>query len=247
MDVLRYQRVLWLVAVFGFLAHASPALAQDLSNDPRLGDVWKKSQVLKDQPSADTAPIVFSIAGVHYKVPRNYISHMDNYKGGPQELVTFKVTFPGFDPLTDKTRQCLTQPQAHWPPGCIPLEFWIDGQGKGMPPLSDKRVFTNSLDLFPDKTPKQGPSGLDVYRNGADKTPLELYTKKTSTHLLVILCRYYEMSTRTVGLCTNYGSPLSNGNGLSYRLDIEQIENAEKMDAGMRSLIDSFTLNGDKP
>ena len=80
------------------------AKAQNIANDPRYSDIWKKSQILRDRPSLDATPVFFSIAGVKYKVPRNYISHMDSYEGGPQDLVNFKATFPGFEPdREDKT------------------------------------------------------------------------------------------------------------------------------------------------
>ena len=154
--------------------------ADDINQDPRYGEIWKKSEELRERPSTDTTPISFSVGHTSYKVPRNYIVHMDDYDRGPQELVTFKVTFPGFEPLTDKTRQCLTSAPAHLPPGCIPIEFWING-GNGVG-LSDDEKFNNARKLFHSQTAKQGPHEFEVYDTGPPDALAETYRKKTATH-----------------------------------------------------------------
>jgi hypothetical protein len=243
-----------MFAVLGVLVlclHSFPVWADtqsSIGDDPRFGDIWKQSQILRDQPSIDATPVEFSIAGVNYRVPRNYISHMDNYNGGVQEMVTFKVTFPGFEPLTDKTKQCLTQPKAYWPPGCVPIEFWIGGYSKDQPVLSDDDHFNNSRDLFHSQIPKQGPDGFEMYETGPENARMETYRKKIPTHTLLFECLIFSgYQGKRDAVCENYGSPLPNGNGLSYRLSLDQIKDAEKIDDGIRSVISSFTLKGDKP
>lgn len=71
------------------------ASAQKVSGESRYQEVAEKFQVFGNNLSMDATPVEFSIADVHYKVPRNYIVNMDNYKGGPQSLVAFRVSFPG--------------------------------------------------------------------------------------------------------------------------------------------------------
>jgi hypothetical protein len=215
---------------------SSPAFAQYASDDPRFKDVWQKSQELRDQPSVDATPVEFTYLGAKYRVPRNYIVHM----AGPLTPPTFRVTYPGFEPLTEKTRQCLTKPRAYWPPGCIPIEFWLGGQTH----FTDDDHFNNARDLFHSQTPKEGPGGLELYEEGSIDHLAQIYRKKTSTHTLLITCFYYDTEKRGA-LCTNYSSPLPNGNDLSYRIDLNQLENAEKIDDGIRALINSFTLKGD--
>ena len=243
----RLQKYLMLVLLLcgsAFSAHAQgsdsdPSLtAPKLSDDPRNGEIWKKSQVLRDHPSTDSTVISFSIAGVNYKVPRSYITQMDSWNGGAQGGVSFHATFPGFEPLTEKTKQCLTEPRAYWPAGCIPIEFWI--HGKNGP--SDDDHFNNQRDLFHSQLPKQGPAGFEMYETGPLNARIETYRKKTSTHTLLIDCISNKLETDRKPVCENYGSPLPSGNGLSYRLDFNQLENAEKIDNGIRSLVNSFTV-----
>lgn len=199
------------------------------------------SELLRDEPSADTSPVSFSIYGVTYSVPRNYITKMENWSGGPQDMVNFRATFPGMQPLTEKTARCLTQPRAYWPPGCIPIEFWIHG-GRGA--LSDDDHFNNMRDLFHGQIPEKGPAGFEIYRFGPEDAPTEVYRKRTPEHTILVTCLYDALDGHRKAVCENYASPLPNGDSLFYLIDLEQIPNAEKIDSAVRSLIASFTLKG---
>jgi TPR repeat protein len=207
----------------------------------QFGDVWKQSQVLRDQPAVDATPVEFTFLGVRYRVPRNYIVHMP----GPMTPPTFRVTFPGFEPLTEKTRQCLTQPRAYWPPGCIQIDFWLEGADS--PAHTDDELFNIEQKGLQAKAKaqKQGPDGFELYEQGPTDQLLQTYLKRTSTHTLLITCICLHGKQHAV--CSNHRSPLPNGNSLSYWIDLNQLENAEKIDDGIRALIDSFTLKGDKP
>jgi hypothetical protein len=195
------------------------------------------------RPSTDTMLVEISINGIYYAVPRNYISKMDNWNGGSQEMVNFRVTFPGFEPLTAKTSQCLTQPRSFWPSGCTPIEFWIHGGNEG--PSDDER-FNRERELFHSQIPRQGPGGFEVYETGPNNALRETFYKKTPLHTLVIECLFYELNGRRDAICENYSSPLQDGNSLSYRLDLAQMANAEEIDNGIRHLVDSFSLKGPK-
>lgn len=221
-----------------------------LKDDPRYGEASQKEWELIKQQLTNTTVVWFSVGNVNYRVPRNYISGMNNYNGGPQEMVTFKATYPGLEPLSDKTRQCLTQPRAYWPPGCIPLTFWIDGGAEkvGMPVISDDDHFNNSTRGYTGAIVKQTPNGLTLYQYGSGLKRSDIYRRKTESHNLFITCDYFDNHGKRDAICKNYYSPLPDGdNSLSYRLDLDQIDNAEKIDDGMRSLIASFTVKGNKP
>ncbi len=218
--------------------------AQNVKEGPPFAETWK--QALRRAPSVDTTPILFSIAGVNYKVPRNYIYNMDDFKGGPQSLVSFMVTYPGFEPLTDKTRDCLTLAAAYLPKGCVPIEFWIGGAGT--PVLSDEDHFNNQSNLLHSKTPKQGPDGFEMYEEGGGNMPVEIYRKKTPTHTLLFSCIIlFDHQGTKKAVCDNNSSPLFDRNTLFYRLHLDQLSDAQKIDEGLRALAASFTLLGEKP
>lgn len=210
--------------------------AQSIDNNPRFGDIWKKSQALRDIPSTNPTPIEFTFEGVEYRVPRNYLVRMD----GPLTPPTFRVTYPGLKPLTEETKQCLTQPRAYWPPGCAPIEFWLEGH---QPLTADDDHFNNARKLFHSQTAKQGPNGFQMYETGPEDARIETYRKKTPGHTLLFDCMIFTGDHgKRDAVCSNYFSPLPNGNALSYRLDLDQIKDAENIDDGIRALIDSFTL-----
>jgi hypothetical protein len=53
--------------------------------------------------SMETYPVEFSIEGVRYRVPRNYLKYMQNWQGGPQDGVTMEVLYPGLLGRTPET------------------------------------------------------------------------------------------------------------------------------------------------
>jgi hypothetical protein len=232
--------LLIVVVSIGLFAHDAISLAKIVSDDPRYAEVWKKSQDLKDQQSFDTTPLEFNAFGVHYKVPRNYLSIPPGNASLP---ITFRVTFPRFEPLTEKTKQCLTQPRADWPAGCIPVEFWLEGPPVG----TDDQHFNSARKLFHSQVPKQGPAGFEMYETGPENARIETDRKNTSTHTLVIDCIIFSgYQGKRDAVCDSV-SPLRNGNTLFLRLSLDQIPYAENIDEGIRTLIDSFTVKGDKP
>jgi hypothetical protein len=197
-----------------------------------------------EQPSKETTPVEFSVGGVHYKVPRNYIQRMDNYKGGPQVIVKFAVTFPGFEPLTDKTEQCILHTKTTEPQECVPVRFLIDVLGDTFP--TDEDIFERRLRLYKDKTPTLDANGFEVYKGGNGR----MYRKKTAKHTLVFTCSLREddelIRTMGKGSCRVYSSPLpENKAALIYTFQYERVNDAEQIDNGIRQLLESFTIKGD--
>ena len=196
-----------------------------------------------DVPSMDTTPVEFTVGNVHYKAPRNYIANMDNYKGGPQSSVTFRVAFPDFEPLNEKTKDCLTLALAFRPQGCIQVNFWI---GNGEPLISDDDHFKNGSGSFLSQIPKQGPYGYEMYESGGGASSIETYRKKANGHTLVIDCLVHDIPRNPKAVCTKYFSPLPSGNVISYNFYLSQLEYVEQIDKGIRDLVNSFTLTGGK-
>jgi len=47
-------------------------------------ELHKAYASLRPRPSTDTTPVAFSVGGIRYRIPRDYIITMDNWNGGPQ-------------------------------------------------------------------------------------------------------------------------------------------------------------------
>jgi len=241
----RVSLTVQLIVVVIMVAMSTEAQSQQFQA-PSYSDAVKGVMAFIDRPSKDSTPVEFGIDDMHYKAPRNYIVKMDNYKGGPQDTVFFQATFPGFEPLTDKTEQCFLHTRAREPQGCIPVRFWIGRYGTLF--VSDEDVFERNLRRYPDKAPNLDANGFEVYKNRKGL----MYRKKTAKHMLVFKCqlRDNEELIRTMGkgLCNVYVSPLpGNINGLSYIFAYERINDAEGIDNGIRDLLESFTIKGEKP
>jgi len=217
--------------------------------DPRFHETYKQLQAYNDRPSMDTTPIYFDMGTFKYKIPRNYIVNMSDWSmRSDSNLVTIRVTFPGFMPSTDKTKDCLAKTPPLYTPECEPITFWI--QTRRLDPtvhnLSDDDHFNNARKLFHSQIPKQGPNGFEMYETGPDDARIETYRKKTANHTLLIDCFIDHPNGKRSGICTNYGSLLPQGGWLDYRLYLGQIKDAEAIDNGIRKLINSFIVTGEK-
>jgi hypothetical protein len=230
-----------IVAVFVTVV-PSEGFSQYMTDDPRFRLVVPGRPL---EPSLDSTPVEFTIGEVRYRVPRNYIIRMHDYSGGNQSSVGFKVTFPGFEPLTEKTSQCLTKTLADWPPGCMPVQFNVGSGWSRI--LPDEDWFKYVIREFSDPTPKSGPGGFEVYETGEGNQKQILYKKKTRKHLLLFLCYRYKLKVPSNGLCNNHQSKLGDGNAIDYDLYIEHIKNAEAIDNGIRELLESFRIEGETP
>ena len=195
-----------------------------------------------DVPSMDTSPVEFSIGNVRYRAPRNYITNMENYKGGPQTLVSFKVTVPDFQPFNDKTKDCMTKPLAYLPPGCFPVEFNVIS---GVP-VSDDEAFHNASNLFHSQTPKDGLYGFELYETGPDNARIETYRKEANGHTLMIHCLVGDTHVTRDPVCNNT-SRLKNQNGLEYSFYKSRLQYAQQIDGELRKLLDSFTVGKVNP
>jgi hypothetical protein len=182
---------------------------------------------------------------IQYRVPRNYIVWMDNWAGGPQTLVRFKVTFPGFEPLTQKTSRCMSVAPADRPWDCASLEFSIRrGGGSSDPP--DDEQFNNMRSAFHSQTPRAGAYGFEEYDTGPAKAKITTYRKNTETHTLILTCFVRQQGDNHAPTCNNE-SRLATGNVLQYHIYGDQLKDAEQIDAGLRRVAESFHSKGEEP
>jgi hypothetical protein len=213
-----------------------PIVLQVEPTQGQVAGVERQAGVWSDRPSTDTTPISFDVGGIRYTAPRNYIVWMDNWRGGPQHLVGFRVTFPGFESFTEKTRDCMTAPPARRPIGCVPVEFFLrNARGE----LTDDQKFDNARKLFRSQVPLEGPAGFELYETGPIDARTNTYRKVTPEHTLMIYCFLHSSDGLRRSVC-NSDSLLPNGNSLEYHLNGDQLRVAEQIDTGIRKLAHSF-------
>jgi hypothetical protein len=176
------MRAGWLLAAaVGLLALGQPSAergeAAEQTPEPPAGGAagwaeWEKvRRALAPHPSTDTTPVEFSVGGIHYRMPRNYLLTMDNWAGGRQSMVTIRVNLPDLKPFGDDNRACFTGAPADRPAGCRPIAVVIDPPGG---PTAEQ-AFDRWRDLFHNQAPIKTPFSLDKYEAGPPDTRIEFY------------------------------------------------------------------------
>jgi hypothetical protein len=192
-------------------------------------EIWKKSQSLKPEPSTDTAPVAVKIGEVSYGIPRNYISNLHF------NFPVLKVTYPGFNPLTEETSGCFDRKlQAKL--GCTALELNL-GPGMSLP---NERRFENSLKLVsPEQklSPRQSADGYQVYDLGPENARIEIYRSESGD--IFFTCKIFDNNGVRDAVCDDTVS-LADGNTVWFFFRINQIEQVRKIEVGIRQLMSNF-------
>ncbi len=128
-------------------------------------------------PSLDTYPVEFSIGGIHYRIPRNYLTTMENWKGGPQYIVTVAVNLPDLKPYSTETLPCFTTKAPERPPGCELLSFRINVPGG---PPAEEVCFKNIENFFT-ASPQRAGRLASRNTNLARRTRAQKSTEKSKT------------------------------------------------------------------
>src|SRR5215469_4758726 len=102
-----------ILACFDSSAFNSSAVATETGQtDSSHQEAAKLQEFMKNRPDQSTAPVDFSVGGVRYRVPRNYLLRMDNWSGGPQDGVTLRVATPSFKPFSKENEACFAKAYA---------------------------------------------------------------------------------------------------------------------------------------
>lgn len=199
-----------------------------------------QSAYIFDHLSESKAPVDFRVHGTYYRVPRNYITEMQNFHGGDQALVVMRVTFPGFQPFSAQTRQCLDSAPAFRPPGCLQVEFNL-----GPPEGTNAEGYKNFFNLV-DRINPHGPYGYEVWSWGKDNYFQSIFHKPGSSE--------GELAFFCIGDPEKLDNPLTgchgltkekSGNAIFFSFPITQLSVAEQIQRGLVALVNGFNVGGE--
>jgi len=150
-------------------AYSLPVSAEQFNS---FEDIRSKSSIFENRPSFDTAPFTFELGSVTYRVPRNYLVVL------PPAIPTIKITFPGFRPLSEETRDCFT-PKRVEKTDCATIEFRVLGvSAPGGRSLTHAQSLENYLKNSP-RARKRRVLDYDVYDLGPENARSETYSNPT--------------------------------------------------------------------
>lgn len=190
------------------------------------------------KPSFDTTPVRIKVASVVYRIPRNYLIFLD-------EVPTLRVTFPGLEPLIERTRACFENKVTR-NNDCRILEIRIHGSGgpgAGGLALTRKEMIENFKAHFPAIIPRSGPHGFLVYELGPENARSEFYWREEDD--LFFRCSVnFEGDSRGEGVCDD-SVPLNDKNHAGFFFRRSQIGSIPEIEAAIRKLMDQFVVRED--
>jgi hypothetical protein len=200
------------------------------------GNAPIKMQFTLPALSLDTTPVTVSMGSVIYRIPRNYLEYPD-----PSQGVFIRVTFPGFMPFTEQTRQCLEVEYKSMQPGCTQIKVNLTRSG-----LDNAQIFKNVQKLFRNPIPRTGPFKYEVYDVGPDNARVEYYRKEDSGRLIFFHCFISLIRQERTGVCDEFVK-LEDNNSVRIRFQLSQIGRVPEIALGITNLMDMFRRNGSEP
>ena len=234
------QPKLLLMLYFALIVCVNPSKAT--ADDDRLarGRAELQSAIASaaHRPSFDTTPIEFTVGGIHYRMPRNYLVTMGNWNGGEQGLVGIRVNLPGLEPITPETRDCFEKGSLAGTPGCDPILFWINSPGG----VSADEAFVNSRNIYRNQEPIEAPFGYEKYEIGPENARSERYRKVEDGRTLLYTCQIFENHGKRDGLCSPTGDRVSSGAVIQFYINLRHLVDIDQIDANLRKLVEQFTI-----
>ncbi|RKP44404.1 hypothetical protein [Trinickia fusca] len=190
-----------------------------------------RAGIFDDAMSADTTPVEFSVGSGHYRMPRNYIFQMTNWRGGPQGTVSLRVVYPGFKPFGPDTQDCMLRKIR-----CRIYEIVM---------VDD---FYTSEETFDSRNryPKRGPYGFELFEVGPDDARVEYYRKKFKGEMIFFDCIVNDIRGVRNAIC-HHVERIGSGSFISYYFTRnEELADASEVNEGLRKFIDSFSAGNNK-
>jgi hypothetical protein len=236
-------RALHLVcaSILGTAAFIAPAISADAAADDLTAgrkELHKAIVSSLPRPGLDTYPVKFSVGGIHYSVPRNYLTTMEDWNGGPQELVTLTINLPDLKPYSKETINCFTAKPLDRPSGCEPFSFRIYGPGGP----SGAESLERHRHLFHNQVPIKAPYGFDEYEVGPEGTRLELYRRADNDSTPLYVCQIFDNHGRRDGQCYPFGDRVTTGATLNFFINLSHLKDIAQIDADIHQLVLGFTV-----
>lgn len=229
------------VSILAVITCAAPAIfAPAKAGELDAGRKEMQKAIIGSFPhtSLDTYPVDFSVGGIYYRVPRNYLTTMEDWNGGPQGLVTLRINLPDFKPYSTETFSCFTAKPLERPPGCEPFSFRIHGPGGP----SAAEAFERNRHLFHSQDPLEGPYEFEKYEIGPDDARLEYYKRADDERAPFYVCQLFDNRGHRDGQCYPVGDQVATGATLNFFFSLSRLKDITQIDANLRQLVLGFTI-----
>jgi hypothetical protein len=228
-------------SVFAVAFIAPPIFASVAADELDAGrrELQKAIILSLPRPSLDTYPVQFSVGDIHYRVPRNYLTTMEDWNGGPQAVVTLRVNLPDLEPYSKETFNCFTPKPLDRPSGCEPFSFRINGPVGPSP----AEVFERVRHLFHSQVPIEGPYGFEKYEVGPDNARAEYYYRRVDNDQAPFyVCQIFDNRGRRDGLCSPVSDHVATSGTLKFFFNLSHLKDITQIDADLRQLVLRFTV-----
>jgi hypothetical protein len=193
---------------------------------------------LRPRPSLDTYIIEFSVGGIHYRIPRNYLTTMEDWNGGPQSLVTITVNIPDMRPVSRETFTCFAAKSSERPPGCEPFSFRINGAGR---PSADE-VIERNRNLFHDQTSIVDRFGFEQFEFGPANARTVFYKTIESGRTRLYICDFNDDRDERNGICQAISDSTTTGAIIKFFFSPKHLSDIAQIDANLRKFVESVTI-----
>jgi hypothetical protein len=235
-------RIAVLVTAIGAIGiGASPTPSPPATEDSAAAgraEMQNAMRSLAPHPSIDTYLVEFSVGGINYRIPRNYLTTMDNWNGGPQPLVTLTINLSNMKPFSKESFDCFTSKATERPPGCEPFSFRINAPGG---PSADE-VLERGRDSFHSQTPMLGPFGFEEYESGPTNARTEWYKKTENGRTRLYRCHFVGDTSERHGLCLPVSDAATTGAEIKFFFSPAHLGDITEIDANLRKLVEGFTV-----
>lgn len=225
---LRRCKLLALSCLFA-AQFAKPALSQQFTPPE---EIKRKSEIFQDKPSFDVTPTTIEVGAVKYSIPRNYLIVL------PPAIPTIKITFPGFKPLSEETRDCF-KPKRVEKTNCATIEFRVLGvSAPGSRSLTHAQSLENYLKNSP-RARKRRVLDYDVYDLGPENARSETYSNPTHDLFFTCIIDFTIDRPPERAVCRDQFQ-LDDRNHAHFFFPRAWIDRVPEIEAGIRRLVASF-------
>lgn len=175
--------------------------------------------------SFETTPIILTIRGEKFQIPRNYLDRYTPRK--EQENISFEVMLPDFEPISRQTFKCFISQNV-----CDRIVFAIIFDHTVPRPMDQIQGYFHR----PDVKTKPGPYGLTQYENSPFRWS-DVYSARLRDGEFYWIACFKDRPP--FNLCEYY-ERLDNRTSLKYRFKRTQLKNWERIHTTLLSLIAAF-------